>query len=115
MGGLSERANDTIVRFTALNEQTRKGADQVATHLSETTARYESSAIRMHRLSEESSARMKEMAAEITTHIEQFESLRQASDKAGAEVQDRAATAMQNLQHVLERLLSAREATNTIG
>ena len=115
MDGLSTRASDTIVRFSALNEETRKGADQVSAQLSETTARYESSAIRMHRLSEESAERMKEMSGEIASHLTQFESLRQASDKAGAEVQDRAAAAMQNLQHVLERLLSAREATNTIG
>ncbi len=115
MSGLNDRTNDTMVRFSALNDETRKGADQIASHLSETTSRYESSAIRLHRLTEESSARMKEMTAEIATHLEQFESLRQASDKAGAEVQERAASAMQNLQHVLERLLSAREATTTIG
>jgi hypothetical protein len=115
MNGLSDRANDTIVRFSALNDETRKGADQVANHLSETTAKYESSAIRLHRLSDESAQRMKEMTSEIGAQLSQFESLREASDKAGAEVQDRAAAAMQNLQHVLERLLTARESTTAIG
>lgn len=115
MNGFRDRADDTLVRFSALNEETRKGADQIANHLSETTSRYENVAIRLHRLTEESSARLKEMTAEIATHLEQFESLRAASDKAGADVQERAAAAMQNLHHVLERLLSAREATHTIG
>ena len=115
MTGLSTRANDAIVRFSALNDETRKGADQIANHLSETTAKYEGSAIRLHRLTEESSARMKEMTNEIATHVAQFEALRQASDKAGEEVQERATVAMQNLQHVLERLLTARESTSVIG
>lgn len=115
MNGMSSRANDTIVRFSALNEETRKGAEQIASHLSETIAKYEGSSIRLHRLTEESSTRMKEMTSEIGNHLAQFEALRHASDKAGEEVQERANAAMQNLQHVLERLLSARESTSAIG
>jgi hypothetical protein len=115
MNGLTERANDTIVKFKAINEETRHGAEQVSSHLSETTARYESSAIRLNHLTGESSERMKAMTQEIATHLTQFEALREASDKAGAEVQERATSAIGNLQHILERLLNTREATTSVG
>lgn len=115
MNGLNDRTNDTIVRFSKVNDEARRGVEQITGHLSETTAKYEASAIRLNRLTEESSARMKDMTVEIAANMEQFENLRRASDHASAEVQERASTAVQNLQHVLERLLTARDATASIG
>lgn len=115
MSGFHDKANDTILRFSALNEETRLGAERVASHLNDTSATYEGSVVRLRQLTEESSARMKEMTDDISKQVAQFEALRAAADKAGAEVQERADNAMKNLQHVLERLLTAREATATIG
>ena len=115
MNALGARTNDAMARFTGLNEETRRSADQIAAQLAETTARYESSASRIGGLTEESRKTLKDMTAEIGDHLSQFEILRAASDKAGEEARERAAAAQANLQQVLERLLSARENTSAIG
>ncbi len=99
----------------AANEDSRKGADSAALHLSSTVEQYEQTTTRMRALSEESNANLRAMSGEIAAHLSQFEALRDASQKAGEEVQGRAATAMQNFQHVLERLLAAREAMQSVG
>ncbi len=115
INNLSDTTTDTLSRFMAVNQEARKGADDVATHLSATAERYESAATQLNTLSEASSAQLRSMTSEISTHVAQFEALRNASEQAGQEVQNRAAAAMQNLQHVLERLLASREATQAVG
>ena len=115
MTGLNDRATDTMQRFSTINEETRKNADQIANQLSETTARYETSALRVGKLTEDAGVRMKDMTHDITTHLSQFETLRHAADKASADVQERAAGALQNLQQLVDRLLTARDATSNIG
>lgn len=112
---LSERTNKSLMRFTAVNEDTRRNADVVNQQLTATTHHYEDVAVRMHTLTNESHVALKSMTEDIVTHLTQFESLRKASHLAGEEVQTRATSAMQNLQFVLERLLAAREATQSVG
>ena len=112
---LSDRTNNALLRFTIVNDETRKNAETVTSYLNETTEKYEDAATRVRTLSGESGTQLKSMTAEITTYLSQFEALRDASHKAGEEVQDRAAAAMQNLQFVLERLLAARESTQAVG
>jgi len=112
---LNDRTNNAVMRFTVVNDETRKGAESVTTQLQETTQKYEEAAVRAHQLSTESGSQLKGMAMEIVNYLSQFEALREASHKAGEEVQSRAAAAMQNLQYVLERLLTAREATQGVG
>jgi hypothetical protein len=112
---LNQRTAGTLERFTGANDEARKGAQLVAAHLNETTEKYESITLRVRALSGESNEKLKGMTNEIVSYLSQFEALREASHKAGEEVQSRAAAAMQNLQHVLERLLTAREATQNVG
>jgi hypothetical protein len=112
---LNDRTGNTLLRFTVVNDETRRNAESVAAHLSETTGKYEDVVTRMRALSADSSTQMKGMTAEVETHLAQFESLSKASNQAGQEVQERANIALQNLQHVLERILAAREATQTVG
>ena len=112
---LSDRTGNSLLRFTVVNDETRRNAESVAAHLNETTGKYEDVVVRMRALSSDSSVQMKGMTEEITRHLAQFESLSKASNKAGEEVQQRAAQALQNLQHVLERVLAARDATQTVG
>ena len=112
---LSERTNGALTRFTAIGSETRKGAESVSTQLAETTVKYEAAALRMHRMSDESASQMKGIGAAIDAQLAKFEALRDASGKAGEEVQLRAGRATENLQHILERLLAAREATQSVG
>ncbi|MDR3425168.1 MAG: hypothetical protein P4M13_08910 [Alphaproteobacteria bacterium] len=112
---LSNRTGNSLLRFTVVNDETRRNADQVASHLDETTAKYEDVVLRMRALSSDSGVQMKELTEEIARHLVQFEALSSASNKAGEEVQARAGAAMQNLQHVLERVIAAREATQSVG
>lgn len=115
VGYLSERADSMIARFTGVNEETRQRADQVSAQLSATVEQYETSASRMRAVTEDSSYNMKSATTEISAQLAQFEALRMASQQAGKEVQDRASAAMQNFQHILERLLSARDAVQSVG
>jgi len=112
---LSGRTDHCLQRFTAVNDDTRRGADEVIGQMGAAAERYETAARRMQALSAESGAQLKAIAAEVSSQLAQFESLRTASQQAGQDVENRANAALQNLQHVLERLLSAREATQTIG
>jgi hypothetical protein len=112
---LNDRMGNTLLRFTVVNDETRRNADNVMSHLNETTGKYEEAVTRMRGLSGESSVQMKAMTEEITGHLTQFEKLSAASNKAGQEVQARAGMALSNLQSVLERVITARDATSTIG
>ena len=112
---LNDRTSDSLLRFTVMNDETRKNAESVTTHLDESTQKYEDIVTRVRALSGESNAQLKGMTNEIVNYLSQFEALRDASHKAGEEVQSRAAAAMQNLQYVLERLLAARESTQAVG
>lgn len=112
---LNDRTNNTLLRFTVINDENRKGVDSVTSHLNETTSRYEDVASRVHALTTDSSEKLQGMSGNITTYLSQFEALRDAAHKAGEEVQNRAEAAMQNLQYVLERLLTARESTQAVG
>lgn len=112
---LGMRTRDSLTRFTSFNDETRRDADKIVSQLNETVNRYAECSLRMHGMSEESSAKIRSMSTEIMAQISQFETLHDISRKTGVEVQDRANAAMQNLQLVLERLLSAREATQAVG
>ena len=112
---LDARTDQTMMRFAALNDDTRKGVLDIGAHLDTTTARYEDVVIRMQKLSNVSGNELRDITAGVTNHLGQFEALREASNKAGEEVQSRASAALQNLQYVLERLLAAKDATQTVG
>ncbi|HUY68345.1 MAG TPA: hypothetical protein VMV79_03485, partial [Alphaproteobacteria bacterium] len=112
---LSDRTKESLGRFSAVNEEARRGVDQVASQLSVTTERYENAANRMQNLSMDSSAQLKSITGEIAAQLAQFESLREASRQAGQDVETRAQAATQNLQTMIERLLAAREATQGVG
>ncbi len=115
MTGINARTDGAIQRFSALNAETRQGADSVIARLDETTAKYESAALRVNKLTEDSQEQMRAMTGEIAAQLVQFETLSAAARQAGVEVEDRASAALQNLQQVLERLLTARDTTNTVG
>jgi hypothetical protein len=112
---LSNRTDGTLERFASMNLQTRQEAETVVGRLDETTTRYESAALRVAKLSGDSREQMLAMTQEIATQLEQFEALHLSAQRASTEVESRANAALQNLQHVLERLLSARDATQGIG
>nr|MDP9126675.1 apolipoprotein A1/A4/E family protein [Pseudomonadota bacterium] len=112
---LGARTEFMLSRFASLNEQTQKGADHVSAQLSQTVEQYETTASRMRAVSDDSAANLKAMTMDVVSNLSQFEALRDASRRAGEEVQERAAGAMQNFQHVLERLLVARDAMQSIG
>ncbi|MFA4994166.1 MAG: hypothetical protein WC521_02550 [Bdellovibrionales bacterium] len=112
---LNDRMGNSLLRFTVVNDETRRNAESVSAHLTDTTGKYEDVVTRMHALSTDSSAQMKTMTEEVVSHLSQFEKLSAASAHAGEEVQKRANDALQNLQHVLDRVLAARDATHSVG
>lgn len=112
---LNDRLGNSLLRFTVVNDETRQNAEFVTTHLNETSAKYEDVVTRMRELSTESGAKMKGMTEEMSSHLSLFEKLSAASSKAGEDVQVRAAGAIENLQRVLERVLAARDATQSVG
>jgi hypothetical protein len=112
---LSDRTDTTLERFSTINVSTRQDADAVIARLDETTTKYESAALRVNKLAEDSGEQFKAITSDITTQLSQFEALSEAAKNAGVEVESRASGAMQNLQYVLERLLTAREATQSVG
>ncbi len=112
---LNMRTDGTMARFSAVNDDARANAEAIAAHLDETTGKYEGALTRLRTLSSDSNDHMKNMADEIARHVAQFEELNVASNKAGKEVETRASVALQNLQQVLERVLSVRDATQSVG
>ncbi len=112
---LNDRMGNSLLRFTVVNDETRRNAESVSGHLNETTAKYEDVVTRMRALSTDSGAQMKQLTEEVAAHMSQFEKLSAASNRAGEEVQERANAALQNLQHVLDRVLAARDATHSVG
>jgi len=112
---LNDRMGNALLRFTVVNDETRRNAEAVTTHLNETTGKYEDVVTRMHALSGESGDRMKSMTEEMTSQLTQFEKLSTASNVAGQEVQTRATLALENLQKVLDRVLNVRDATQCMG
>ncbi|MGE3623461.1 MAG: hypothetical protein AB7H77_06290 [Bdellovibrionales bacterium] len=112
---INERTGTCLQRFSAVNDETRKGTEEITSQMLTAAERYESAAQRMKLLSGESAAQLKAITSEVGTQLGQFESLRAASQQAGQEVETRASAALQNLQHLLERLLTARDATQTVG
>jgi len=112
---LNDRTGNTLLRFSVVNDEARRNADSIVANLAETTGKYEDVVLRMRALTNDSGAKMKEMTEDVARHLEQFETLSAASNKAGGEVQARAAVALENLQKVLERVMAAREATQGIG
>jgi hypothetical protein len=97
---LNDRTGNSLLRFTVVNDETRRNAESVAAHLEETTGKYEDVVVRMRALSTDSGAQLKLMTEDVASHLSQFEALSVASNKAGEEVQTRANAALQNLQHV---------------
>lgn len=112
---LNDRMGNTLLRFTVVNDETRRNSEAVTGHLNETVAKYEDVVTRMRAMSSESGEQMKQMTGEMSAHLAEFEKITTASNKAGEEVQAQAGAALQNLQQVLERVLSARDATQAIG
>ncbi len=112
---LGNRADDALKQFTAVNAEARRGADDIAAHLTETAAKYEAAALQLGTTSDEHKEKVRSITSEIGTQLSQFEALFNASQMAGQEVQTRAGSALQNLQHVLERLLATRDATQSVG
>jgi hypothetical protein len=109
------RTESCMQRFAVVNEDSRKRAEEVSGLMAAAADRYESAGHRMHSLSNESATALKSIAADVSTQLAQFEALRAASQQAGQDVESRSAAALQNLQHMLERLLTARDATQTVG
>ena len=112
---LNDRTGQTLERFTTLSNQNQREASQIAEQLATTSAQYEDAATRINGLTADSRAQMAAMSADIATSLAQFETLDAASRQAGVEVEARATAAMQNLQQVLDRLLVARESTQSVG
>ncbi|MCL2470049.1 MAG: hypothetical protein FWF24_07515 [Alphaproteobacteria bacterium] len=112
---LGNRADATLAKFSQANDKARQGTDDIALQLAETAARYEAATRHLGALSEANSAQLKTSTREIAEQLAQFNALQQASQQAGQEVQARASIAAQNLQQVLDRLLSTRDATQNIG
>jgi biopolymer transport protein ExbD len=113
--GLRDRTDASLMRFSVANDESRRNADEVAAHLADTTSKYEDVVLRMRALSAEGGEKIRGMTDEIVRNLSQFESLSNASTKAGQEVHERASAAVSNLQILLERLLTAREATQAVG
>jgi len=113
--GLGERAQDSLRQFTVVNEEARKGADDVALRMAEASSRYEDTIRQLNALAEGNGTQIRALTDEMNSQIKQFESLHNASQQAGIDVHNRASVALQNLQQVLERMLAARDATQNIG
>lgn len=112
---LGNRAEGSMKQFATVNEGARRSVDDITTQLAEVATRYEFAIREFSGLSETSEVKWRIVADEIATQIAQFDMLRNASQFAGEEVQTRASAALQNLQHILERLLVTRDATETVG
>jgi chromosome segregation ATPase len=112
---LGARAEGTLQSFRAVNAEAKQGVEEVSSKLADTAARYQAASAHLNTLSKDSSEQMKGITAEISNQLAQFEKLQGAMKQAGDEVQTRATGAVQNLQYVLERLLSARDATQLVG
>ncbi|MDD3289123.1 MAG: hypothetical protein PHX43_09035, partial [Alphaproteobacteria bacterium] len=115
INGMDARADSSLDRFKVVNAEARKGIEEIAAHMTETTTRYESAASQLSSVSNASNAQIKAMSNDIANQLVQFEALQATARQTGNEVQNSAASAAQNLQYVLERLLAAREATQLVG
>jgi len=115
ISNLGNRAENSLDKFKAANEEARRGTDLIASQLAETAARYEAATHHLGSVSEQNGTQLRAISHEIATQLEQFEALHQASQQAGQEVQTQATVALQNLQQVLERLLATRDATQNVG
>jgi len=112
---LNDRAQTSLQQFITVNDEARQGADEIAAHLAGTTARYEAAARQLHGLAQANSEQLRAITGNINTQLTQFEALHEASKTTGVEVQNRASSALQNLQQVLERLLATRDATHSVS
>jgi ABC-type transporter Mla subunit MlaD len=115
VGNLDERVKATMTRFVTVNDEARRSTDTIIRQLAETAGRYEGATRQLNTVSETNAAQLHTTTAEIAAQLAQFEALHNAAERAAADVQTRASTALQNLQQVLERLLSARDATQNVG
>jgi hypothetical protein len=115
MRGLDDRAQTSLQKFVAVNEQARVGADVIGTHLAETAGRYENAATRLEAISRESSDNIKTLNAEIGLYAERFADVNAQSMVVGREVQKRAEAAMENMTSLITRLEATREATDHVG
>lgn len=112
---LNTRTDSTMARFAAVNDEARANSEAIASHLEETTGKYEGAITRLRALSSDNNDHMKTMADDLARHLSQFEELNAASSKAGKEVEDRANGALQNLQQVLDRVLAVRDGAHSVG
>ncbi len=115
IANLGSRADGSLKKFAEANEEAKRGTDAIAAQLAETAARYEAATHHLGTVSETNASQLRATTHEITEQLKQFDALHQASQQAGQEVQARATVALQNLQQVLERLLSTRDATQSVG
>lgn len=115
IASLAARADGSLKQFKAANDEARRGTDAIASHLAETAGKYEAATRHLGAMTEENAVQLRAISSEINKQLAQFETLHQASQQAGQEVQTQAAMALTNLQQVLERLLATRDATQSVG
>lgn len=113
--GLGNRAEQSLKRYSSANEEAKRTTDGIVNQLAETAARYEAATHHLGTVSEANAVQLRAISHEIGQQLGQFENLHNATQQAGQEVQARAAQALGNMQTVLERLLSTRDATQTVG
>jgi SMC interacting uncharacterized protein involved in chromosome segregation len=112
---LGSRADISLKKYESISHEARRGAADMAEHLAETAAKYEAATKDLTELSSANSGQLRTMSADVAAQLSQFQALQKASQLASEEVQQRAAAALQNMQHVLERLLATRDATQSVG
>lgn len=113
--GLGDRADHSLRKYENIGIEARRGVEDMAQHLEETAAKYEAATRDLVGLSTANSAQLRAMSSDVAAQLGQFQALQKASQQASEEVQHRAAAALQNMQHVLERLLATRDATQSVG
>ncbi len=111
---ISARARTQLKEIADDEREAKRGTDAIAAQLAETAARYEAAT---HHLGTVSKPTPRSFAPPRMKSRNNSSSSTPASSLATSrqEVQARAAVALQNLQQVLERLLSTRDATQSVG
>lgn len=112
---LSDRADSVLSSFSQTNENARKSTNNIAEQLEQTAARYEDATAHLETVSDANREKLKDLSSEMGNQIIQFDALHTASEQAGHEVHAKATTALENLQGVLNKLVSTRDATQSVG
>ncbi|NTU76490.1 MAG: hypothetical protein HGA90_01500, partial [Alphaproteobacteria bacterium] len=115
IASLDSRAEGCLKQYALVQENAQRGTDAIAQQMGDVAARYESAVQKVENLSVENRAQLRAIMDDIGTQLRQLEELQSTAQQVGMDMQGRASTALQNLQHVLERLLAARDAAQTVG